>query len=47
MKTVWQRAGKSRFNYKLIFKECFMLMKCESACIQVTNAVKDDITPVI
>lgn len=43
MKIVWQRAGKLVFNYKLIFKESFMLM----ICIQVTNAVKDNITPVI
>lgn len=43
MQIVWQRANKLEFNYKLIFKECFMLM----ICIQVTNAMKDDIAPVI
>lgn len=43
MKLVWQRAGKSGFNEKLVFKEWFLLM----ICTQVTNAVKDDMSPVI
>lgn len=42
----WKLYGRELVNWGLIInilKECFMLMRC----IQVPNAVKDNISPVI